>query len=314
MSPSQPISVVVVTWNSAADLPRLLESLARHLGERAELVVVDNASADDSAAIVEAWDGERRLLRLDENAGFGAANNRGVSAARHDAVVLLNPDTYLVDGSLVDLAGLAVRTGALCGPELLNEDGTRQPSASPRAASWEVGLDALVPHALLPPALRFRTEPWRAPVTREVGWLTGACIAARRNVLLELGPFDETIHLYGEDLDLGLRAWKAGVPSLYAPDVARVVHLGGRSAEQRFDDRGLSVKIAGRRALVRRHAGPARERYDHAAQLVFHAGRLAAKTALRRPRAYERKWLSLARSAAATSPPRARRGRADGSR
>jgi N-acetylglucosaminyl-diphospho-decaprenol L-rhamnosyltransferase len=323
MGAAEPLSIVVVTWNSAEDLARLLASVDRHLQAPHELVIVDNASGDDSIGVAEGWPGERQLLRLEENAGFGAATNRGVVAAHHERVVLLNPDTYLVDGSLSALADLAVRTGALYGPEVLNDDGTRQPSASPPPASWEVGLAALAPHAILPPRLRFRCDPWRAPRTREVGWLTGACIAAPRSLLLELGPFDESIHLYGEDMELGLRARQHGIRSLFAPDVARVVHLGGRSAEQRFDDLGLGLKIAARRDLVRRHVGPRREMYDHAAQVTFHAGRYVAKTALRRSRDYERQWLMLARpgrarsdppAAPATSPPPASRGRADGSR
>jgi N-acetylglucosaminyl-diphospho-decaprenol L-rhamnosyltransferase len=290
-----PFSIVVVTWNSAADLDPLLASFAEHLRAGYEAIIVDNASEDATVEVAAGWDGPKQVLPLQENRGFGTASNAGVEAARHDAVVLLNPDTLLVDGSLAALAKGAAATRALWGPELLNEDGSRQPSASPPPASWEVGLDALVPAALLPRPLRFRCEPWRSREIREVGWLTGACIAARRDVLLELGPFDEALELYAEDLDLGLRARELGIRSFFAPNVARVVHRGGGSARQRFADDGATTKIQTRREVVRRRLGPRRELYDYGAQLVFNGTRLLAKRALGRPVERERRWFSAAR-------------------
>jgi GT2 family glycosyltransferase len=236
-----------------------------------------------------------RLVALEENQGFGAAANVGVRQARHEAVVLLNPDTLLVDGSLADLAALAFERHALCGPELLNANGSRQPSASAPPAGWEVLVDALAPAAFLPGRVRVRCEPWRAAATTEVAWLTGACIAAPRDVFAGLGPFDERLELYGEDMDLGLRARAKGVKSLFAPDVARVVHLGERSTARRLGERRAYAKLRARRDVVRRHFGPRRERLDFAAQAAFHAGRFAAKRVLGRPAAREAAWLRAAR-------------------
>jgi N-acetylglucosaminyl-diphospho-decaprenol L-rhamnosyltransferase len=258
-------------------------------------VLVDSASEDDTLARAREWGGPLRLVALDRNRGFGAAANIGVREARHAAVVLLNPDTLLVDGSLRDLAALALGRRALCGPELLDADGARQPSASAPPAGWEVLVDAFAPAALLPGRLRVRCEPWRAASTTEVGWLTGACIAAPRDVLLGLGPFDERLALYGEDLDLGLRARRAGIASLYAPDVARVVHLGERSTARRLGEGRAREKLRARRDVVRRHLGAGRERLDFAAQAAFHAGRFAAKRLLGRPAAREAAWLRAAR-------------------
>jgi N-acetylglucosaminyl-diphospho-decaprenol L-rhamnosyltransferase len=256
---------------------------------------VDNRSEDETVARAREWEGPIRVVSLEQNGGFGAAANLGVRDARHEAVVLLNPDTVLVDGSLRDLAGLAAERGALCGPELLNPDGSRQPSASARPGGWEVVVEALVPVALVPAPLRIRCEPWRALRTTEVGWLTGACIAAPRELLLRLGPFDERLDLYGEDLELGLRARDVGIPSLYAPDVARVVHLGERSTAPRFGDARAARKLQARRDVVRDRLGRGRERLDFAAQAVFHAGRFAAKRVLGRPAEREAAWLRAAR-------------------
>ena len=290
------LSIVVVTWNSKRELPDLLASIKTHLPEPYEVIVVDNDSADRTVELAREWDGPCRVIVLDENLGFGAANNIGVRAARYEAVVLLNPDTLLVDGSLVDLAKLALETGAICGPELLNPDGTRQPSASPTPARWEVLVDSLLPARVMPAELRNRCEPWRSTGTLNVGWLTGACLSAPRRVLTELGPFDETIHLYGEDLDLGLRAMCCGTPCLFTPDTARVTHLGARSSQTTGEGPSpTSLKLRRRRAVVRAHFGSHRERYDFACQLVFHAGRYITKTVLRLDAAPERDWLASAR-------------------
>ena len=246
-------SIVIVTWNSGSDLANLLDSVSEHLPGGPEVVVVDNCSSDGSVAAAENWEGGARVLSMPTNVGFGTANNAGVQACQTDTLVLLNPDTLLVDASLGALADAARRSRALLGPRLLNPDGSWQPSASAPPGGPAETLRLLLPGPLMPGALKARAEPWRMKTRTKVGWLTGACVAGRRDVLLALGPFNEDLHLYGEDMDLGLRAEAAGIDSLFAPDLCQVVHLGGRSAEVRFDDSGLRARIAARRR--RRSAG-----------------------------------------------------------
>ena len=285
------LSLVVVTWNSANELGPLLASVTEHLRAEHEVVVVDNASSDATAEVAERWDGPLRLIRNDHNAGFGAANNQGIRAARHDAVVLLNPDTLLVDGSLAALGARALREQALCGPRLLNPDGTVQPSASAPPAGWQDTLRVVLPGAAMPAPLARRCEPWRSDRDVEVGWLTGACIAAPREVLLALGPFDEDIHLYSEDLDVAIRARRAGVRNLFVPTVARVIHLGDRSSSQAFADAGLAASARNRRVVLERRYGTARARYDVALQVAHLSTRIAGKRVLGRDTAHEQAWL-----------------------
>jgi N-acetylglucosaminyl-diphospho-decaprenol L-rhamnosyltransferase len=288
-------SIVIVTWNSADELAALLTSLAAHLDTDYEIIVVDNSSSDDSVAIAESWQGRRSVIRLNTNVGFGAANNVGVRMAQAPVVVMLNPDTLVLDASISRLVQLAAKTGALCGPELRTQRGARQPSAAPLPGGWETAVVAIAPAAALPRSIRYRCEPWRSPQTLEAGWLNGACIASRRDVLLTLGPFDERLHLYSEDMDLGLRARAAGVPSVFAPDVASVVHLGDRSSGRRFADAGLALSIRNRRRVVRWRRGAARERYDFAGQCVYHVLRYGVKRLLRRDFTRERQWLTAVR-------------------
>jgi len=292
-----PYSIVVVTWQSAGELLRLAESMNRHLDGRHELVVVDNASSDGPTNAARAWKGERRFIALDRNAGFGVAANAGTEAARYPAIVLLNPDCELLDSSLDRLVDVALARCALAGPRLLNSDGSIQPSASgPPVGVWP-WIGAVVPGAIQPPPVRARTEPWRLERTTRVAWLTGACVAAPRGVLRELGPFDPAIHLYGEDMDLGLRAAGAGVASWFCPDVCSVVHSGGASATA-LDSEDREYRVAtNRRAVLARAYGRRREK---AAWLAHRANlrlRLASKHALGRDAAREAATLRAVRRA-----------------
>ena len=215
-----PCSIVVVARECEAHLSRLVASMNRHLGADVELLVVEYTS-DRFDRAAAAWKGEHRFLQLESNRGYGAAANVGVDAARADAVVTLNPDTELLDGRIRDLAALSVRRDALAGPRLLNVDRSLQPSACGSVTGPWPWVRALVPSSLLPDAALRRTEPWRLDRTGDVAWLCGACVAGPRERLMELGPFDPRIHLYGEDIDLGLRAAAAGIRRCSAPTSAR---------------------------------------------------------------------------------------------
>jgi GT2 family glycosyltransferase len=196
-------------------------------------------------------------------------------------VVILNPDTELADASLNRLVAFATARHALAGPRLLNPDGSVQPSASgPPVGAWP-WIGAIIPGALQPPGARRHTEPWRSERTVRVTWLTGACVAGPRDALLGLGPFDPSIHLYAEDMDLGLRAADAGIPSYFCPDICRIVHVGGAST--RVALHGATIAHLGatnRRAVVRRAFGPRRERYGWLAQLLNLRLRATAKRVL----------------------------------
>jgi N-acetylglucosaminyl-diphospho-decaprenol L-rhamnosyltransferase len=271
-----------VTWQSAGHLAALVESMNRRLAERPELIVVDNASGDDPEGAARAWEGELRFLGLDENRGYGAAANVGVAEASGDAVVLLNPDTELLDSGLARLAGFAHSRRALAGPRIRNPDGSIQPSASgPPTGVWP-WLGALVPGRVQPRPLAARTEPWRLDRTTRVAWLTGACVAGPRAALVELGPFDPAIEMFGEDLDLCLRADRAGVPSYFAPDACEVLHHGGASASVRWEAGAEPVVALTRRAVLRRALGARRERNAWLAQRLNLRLRVAAKRAMRR--------------------------------
>ena len=278
-----PFSVVVVLHDSGPELAALLPTLERHAAG-AQLIVVDTGSHDDGPALAAAQGAE--VLVLADNPGFGAANNAGLARARHDVTVLLNPDTELADHSLHELAALA-RTipRALHVPRLLESDGRVQRSAHPLPGTVGALLPALVHPPLLPRPLRERAEPHRSERSRSVGWAIAACLAARTELLRELGPFDPAIHLFAEDMELGLRARALGIPTILHPRL-RVRHTGGHSVHRGGEPYALLARR--RRETVESVLGPRARALDDTAQLVTFATRAAARAALGRGASRER--------------------------
>jgi N-acetylglucosaminyl-diphospho-decaprenol L-rhamnosyltransferase len=271
-APGAGMSVVTVTHDSARELKRLSASLRRHL-PGAQLVVVDNASSDDGVEVARA--AGANVIRNGENVGFGAAANAGVAAATEPVVALVNPDVELVDDSLARLAAEAL-PGRLLAPLVLNGDGTPQDSAHPRPASAATALYALLPGALLPGPARRAAEPWRSRRPRRVGWATGACLVAEAATLRGLGPFDASIFMYAEDLDLGLRA-----ETWFRPD-ARVVHHGAHATSKAFGGEAYDLLARQRREVVRRRLGSGRARVDDVIELVTFADRALLRRLLGR--------------------------------
>lgn len=271
----------------------LLRSLDAHLPEPPQLIVVDTGSRDGGAQLARAHGAD--LIDLPGNPGFGAANNAGLARARHDVTVLLNPDTELLDGSLAALAALArAHPRALHAPRLLLADGSVQRSAHPVPGTVGALIPALAHPPWLPRALRERAEPFRTTRPRTVGWAIAACLAAATKTLRELGPFDPAVHLFAEDMELGLRARALGVPTVLHPQL-RVRHTGGH-AVLRGGEPYLALAQR-RREAVGGALGARALALDDLAQATTFATRIAGRVILRRDAPRERAQLSALRRA-----------------
>ena len=285
-----PFTIVTVLHDSGPELTALLPTLERFAID-AQLIVVDTGSRDDGPARAAAHGAE--LIELPDNPGFGAANNAGVARASRDVTILLNPDTELVDHSLDELAAQArIHPRALHAPRLLEPDGSVQRSAHPLPGTVGALLPALVHPPLLPRSLRERAEPYRAERPRTVGWAIAACLAAPTALLRELGPFDPAIHLFAEDMELGLRARAAGIPTVLHPQL-RVRHTGGHAVHRGGEPYELLARR--RREAVGSALGPRARALDDTAQLITFATRIGARTALRRDASRERAQLAALR-------------------
>lgn len=285
-SSTDDFALVTVTHNSAAQLGSLLGSLRRHLpGVR--IVVVDCASRDDTVAVARDCP-EAVVVALDENVGFGRANNRGLAEVSEEVAVLVNPDVDLLDDSLRALAGEAARgPDRLLAPLVLSPDGSRQDTVHPVPASLADAVRVLVPPAVLPGRAGLWLAPWRSARPQRVGWAVGCAVAARTGTLRRLGPFDEGIFLYGEDMDLCLRAARAGVGTWFWPE-ARVCHHRAHTSAVAFGGEPFERLARARHDVVAHRLGWRRAALDEALQALTFASRIVAKGLLRKPVGRER--------------------------
>ena len=229
------LSVVILNWNVRDLLDRCLASI-RSSRYTIEIIVVDNASSDDSVSMVRSKYPHVTLIANETNRGFTGGNNQGIAAAQGRYVLVLNPDTEIVDESLdrlLDYAEANSNVGA-AGPLLLNPDRSIQSSRRrfPTAAvaffesTW---LQSLAPRGML---RRFYMDDVPADVVQDVDWVTGACTLFRRQVFDRVGVYDEVnFFMYSEELDLCKRIKQAGWRIVFIPE-AQVIHYEGKSSEQ----------------------------------------------------------------------------------
>jgi GT2 family glycosyltransferase len=177
---------------------------------------------------------------------------------------------------------------------VLSPDGSRQQTGHLDPESALLWLKALVPPAALPGPLRSAVDPWRSQRSRPVGWAVGACLVARTETLRRLGPFDERIFLYGEDMDLGLRASDAGVETVFRPDT-RIVHLDAHSTGPSFGGEPFELLARQRRAVIGERRGEEAARRDDQIMTVTLFSRIALKTLVGRSSARERQQLAALR-------------------
>jgi N-acetylglucosaminyl-diphospho-decaprenol L-rhamnosyltransferase len=237
------LSIIIVSWNVRDLLLDCIRSVRAQMLLPAlewELIVVDNASQDGTADAVRALSTEIRVIANRENAGFGAANNQAYKIARGRSILLLNPDTVIVDHAidrLLEKLEEHPRAGAI-GCRLLNADLSFQRWTGGSLPTLANGfchflfLNKLLPAWMLPAPIYLESDPKR---DRRTGWVSGACMLLRRDALDSAahpeGIFDSRYFLYGEDLDLCRRIARASWEVVYTPAVA-VIHLEGRSFAQ----------------------------------------------------------------------------------
>jgi N-acetylglucosaminyl-diphospho-decaprenol L-rhamnosyltransferase len=215
------LSIVIVSFNAGADLQACLLSLKKGPppGDH-EIIVVDNASADDSAAAAERIPGVR-VIRMGRNAGYAAANNAGIRESRGDLLLLLNSDTLVPPGALDRLIEKLMATDrvAVAGPRLVDAAGRPELSFGRMISP----LNELRQKHRTP--ARIETETAREQF---VDWVSGACLLVRRADAEAVGLLDERFFLYTEDVDFCHAIRKRGGKILFTP-AAEVTHLRGRS-------------------------------------------------------------------------------------
>ncbi len=241
------VGVIIVSYNTRSLLYDCLVSLRRCALPLA-IHVVDNASSDDSVAMVRATFPEVTLHAMATNLGFAAANNVGIAAVLSPApptppppyLLLLNPDTIVPPGAIETLVAFLQahpRVG-LVSPRLLNADGTIQPAAFRFPTLAMSVLDVFPPGEVLPGRLygswwqgRYPQEAQQVPAPFPIDHPLGACMLARRETVAEIGGLRTQYFMYSEEIDWCWRIRAAGWAIWQVPD-ARVTHIGGAATSQ----------------------------------------------------------------------------------
>lgn len=235
---SPELSILIVSFNSAADLPTCLQALPR--GARRvsyEVLLIDNASGDGTPDLVRENFPDVRVIANRENRGFARAANQGFREATGRHLLLLNPDTVVGDESLDRCVAFldTHRDVGIVGPRVNNPDGTLQRACrrslpTPTVSLFRLGgLGRLFPRH--PAARAYNLEDSDPARTMDVDAVSGSFLMVRREALEATGGMDERYFLYGEDLDFCVSVMRAGYRVVYYPE-AVVVHEKGTSSRQ----------------------------------------------------------------------------------
>jgi GT2 family glycosyltransferase len=226
------ISVIIVNWNSKELVRNCILSLTRQpVKTQLEIVVVDSGSHDGCGAIMRTEFPNAIFVQLNDNVGFGVANNAGFKRATGEFIWLLNPDTEIVgDAADVLLSTLQSQRGVgMVGAKLLNSDGSLQ-------TTCVQSLPTFFNQAFDSELLRRLFRIWGMAAFRsdfepvEVEAISGACMMLRAIDFSSVGCFDARYFMYCEDMDLCRAIRNRGLRIMYVPQAA-VFHHGGRSSK-----------------------------------------------------------------------------------
>lgn len=254
------VSIIIVNWNAGSQLAEVVSSIGKyHHGLVSSVVIVDNASTDDSLAQVEALQNlpfQLQIVRNTKNRGFGAACNQGAAMVKSEFILFLNPDTRLFENSLsVPLAFMREPSNSevgICGIRLEDETGNASTSAARfptlRVMAGKVlGLNKLFAN-VFPAHLMTVADLHETSLVDQV---IGAFFLIRRNVFENCDGFDEQFFVYFEEVDLSLRVKRLGYASYFLSE-ASAFHKGGGSSD-RIKATRLFYSLRSRILYARKH-------------------------------------------------------------
>lgn len=233
------LSIIIISYNTKEITQTCLDTVVRSVAQdpdiSAEIIVLDNASEDGSPAMLKKFKSglsnhptiTMQTLFSKKNLGFSKGNNQAVQQAKAPILLLLNSDIEVVHDAIPNLLTLYKKHSFdFAGGKLLNKDMSPQPS---------VGRFYTLPVAFA--ALFLKADAWgfsrSSPSSiRQVDWISGACIMARKDIYEALGGFDESIFMYWDEVDLLFRARENGYLTGFFPQ-PRFIHLEGASSKSR---------------------------------------------------------------------------------
>lgn len=223
------LSVIIVNHNTSDLLKKCLDSIRHESGaikDLMEVIVVDNASDDNSRQVIRQYFPEVILLENNDNSGFGKANNQAIKVAKGENILLLNTDIEVLEGGIEKLLRFytGLKIPSFAGGKLLETNSAPQPSC---------GLFYSLPVVFLMLFLagdRLKITRYSPDKIEEADWVSGACLMGKKAYFEKIGLFDENIFMYMDEIDFLYRAKKLGFKVYFYPE-ARFIHVGSGSSK-----------------------------------------------------------------------------------
>ncbi len=230
------ISFLIVNYKVGHLVHQSIQSILKQVKSPFEIIVFDNASEDGSVESLEGVYPHTKVISSDKNLGFGAGNNRAYEHASGKYIFLLNPDTILTDDSvdrMIDYMETNPEVG-MTSPTLLYEDKSLQRSIRKYYSFFGSLLDNRFMNPVVskfPSITKILPGLVNHSLSQEVDWAKGAALLIRREVIDQIGLFDEDFWIYGEEMDLCFRIGKAGWRKVFLSSCS-IIHLEGKSTIQ----------------------------------------------------------------------------------
>ena len=223
------LSIIIVTWNTKDLLQKCLDSIYKTIHDITfEVIVIDNASEDDTVVMLRGNFPHITLLKNSQNLGFGAANNQGLQIMRGRYALLLNSDTVLTIHAVEELFTFMEthpEAAMACG-QLLNADGSKQNSMASFPSLLTLMTNMPLLEYLFPKRYPSKRYNYEKPIEVDSG--IGACLLVRKKAIDEVGMFDERYFFFFEETDWAYQMKKAGWKIFHIP-TAFIYHFQGQS-------------------------------------------------------------------------------------
>ena len=274
MNDYKKLSIIIVNYNVEKLLKKCLGAVyAETKNVPFDVWVVDNNSKDTSVLMVRQNFPQVNLIENKENVGFARANNQAIAKCTSDYILLLNPDTLILQNAIEKVVNFMDRqpTVGICGCKVLNEDGTlqlacRRSIPTPGVAFFRLtGLSKLFPNSKI--TAKYNLTYLDPDSPHQVDAVSGAFLMIRKKVVDSIGLLDEQFFMYGEELDWGLRAKKVGWAIMYYPD-AEIIHYKGECSK--FNHRKAAFEFY--RSMYLFHKKHFAENYNPFINAIIYAG------------------------------------------
>lgn len=254
------LSIIIVNYKSSLLILDCITSIKAQTSDlEYEIIVADNFSEDKSRDIICKNYPDIIWIQMNYNAGFARANNAGIKVSRGKAVLLLNPDTIIINRAIEECYNRFIKsTFIACGVQLLNPDNTPQISGN---FFMKGGLNHLLSLPYLGPFLRSiafaikvkKTNVQQASAEEKVDWINGAFLMVKKSAIKKAGLMDEDFFLYAEEIEWCSRLLRAGEMCIYGD--LNVLHLQGETINKEtetsdkgysnlFDKKGLQLMVS----------------------------------------------------------------------